>query len=99
MAPPDRPVVGHGFYGRREELVLLILGKTIGEIEDEALRGKLGGPDNVGADQVDLGRPDLKLGLKLVEVLTRVSGHLAVVGRVLAGVLLVEEIDGVLQVT
>ena len=78
---------------------MLVLGETVGEVDYKALRRKLGGPDHVGTDQVDLGRPSLKLGLKLVEVLTRVSGHLAVADRVLAGVLLVEAVCGVLHVT
>src|SRR5215210_3585554 len=88
---PDLAVVGVRPYRPGQERVGV--GETVGEVEDVAASSELGWPDDVPSDHVYLAAPSLELGPQLVEVLTRILGHLPVGDLDLALVLLVELLD------
>ena len=64
-------------YGPLDELLLLTLGKLVGDVEEPAVCGELRGPDHVRAEHVYVAAAGLKLGPELIEVLARVGRHLA----------------------
>ena len=66
------------------------VGELVGEVLYPALRGELDRPDGVASYDVYVAASGLELGSQLVEILSRVGGHLADGDLELALVLLVE---------